>query len=166
MTPAPSIANPTLHGRQAFVRQYPAVRLVRETTYGASPEEARSAPHPPAGPIPASATTDWPQPCARSRQALDHLRVLAHVLNRRALQGPRRRPLPQARPRAPNPTLHQAARSARIQRHATGGGSSLNAIFPQGSRMTPATYRQILPPSRSTLFWSSFPASSRARTTK
>jgi hypothetical protein len=28
------------------------------------------------------------------------------------------------------------------------------------------TYRQILPPSISTLFWSSFPAWSRARTTK
>jgi hypothetical protein len=57
----------------------------------------------PASPIPAAAAPDRPRRRARRRQALDHLRLLAHAHHRRALPRPRRGTLPPPRPRTPDP---------------------------------------------------------------
>ena len=51
------------------------------------------------------------------------------ALHPRAIQRPRQRLLPQARPRTHHRTPCHPARSPRTHRHAAGGGGSLNAIF-------------------------------------
>jgi len=72
------------------------------------------------------------RPRARCRQALDHLRVLAHALNRRDLPRPRRRLLHPAQPPTPDQAARGTARTPRPHRHAAGGQRSLSSsvIFP------------------------------------
>jgi transposase len=58
-----------------------------------------------------------PRPRTRRGQALDHLRLLAHALHRRALPRPRRRLLPPSRPRTPNQAPRRPARAPRPHSH-------------------------------------------------
>ena len=77
----------------------------------------------PRRPIRPPAPPSWPQEGARRRQALDPLHLLAHALHRRALYRPRRRLLPQTRPRTDHQTPHRPAREPRPQSHPRGAGA-------------------------------------------
>jgi Transposase len=71
-----------------------------------------------------------PQARARRDQAHHDLRDLAHAVHRRDLPRARRRLLHQPRPRTPNPTTRQTARTPRTPRNAHGRGrGSLSELF-------------------------------------
>ena len=75
------------------------------------------------------------------------LRDLAHAHHRRDLPRPRRRLLHQPRPRTPDPTPRQTARTPRTPRHAhRGGRGSLSELFLPGKRSSPARFPAAAPP--------------------
>src|SRR5712691_8129987 len=117
-------------GRQTPLRPHPQRLEVARLDAGRSsarrrPQQGRL----PRRPIPATTAPPRPQESARRRQALDHLRLLAHAHNRRALPRPRRRLLPQTRPRTRYQTPRATARGARTLRNPPTGGGSLSRIF-------------------------------------
>jgi len=95
----------------------------------------------PPGPIPAAQAANRSRPRARRGQARNPVRDLAHAHKRGAVQRPRRRLLPQTRPRTPDQTPRRPARTPRPQGHTRGAAAGrLNpkrwrdptAIFPPG----------------------------------
>ena len=78
--------------------------------------------------VPAATAAARPRARARRRQALDHLRLLAHAHNRRALPRSRRRLLQPPRPRTHHPPPHRPTRTARTPRH------------PRGRRLTTGSF--------------------------
>src|SRR5207248_3304103 len=103
-------------GRRRSGRTRNGSKWLRLDAGGGGDERRESKGRLPRRPIRPPTTAARAQEGTRRRQALDHLRRLAHALHRRALPRPRGRLLPQPRPQANNQTPRHPARTARPHR--------------------------------------------------
>jgi hypothetical protein len=127
----------TSHGRVLHVTRPPWISPPRR-----GPDQRRL----PCRALRSPQTPPRPRESPRRRQTLDHLHLLAHPLHRRTLQRPRRRLLPQTRPREDHQTPHRPTPSPQAPRHpARRARGSLNSIFlsdwPTMEHARPAEHR-------------------------